>query len=416
MMPCFLAWPKTILHLDANAFFASVAQAANPKLKGKPVVIGAERGLATAISYEAKVFGIKRGMLMSEIKRVCPKVIILPGDYKLFSLFSQKMFTLLKQYSPIVEQYSIDEGFLDLFGLIKPSYANYQALVQKIQTEINKKLGLPVSIGVSVNKSLAKLASGFVKPQGITIVSKSQIPKFLNHIPLIRVWGIGPATAKRLAKFNIRTAWQFASLEEQFFAPTSLLKLNKSLKEIYLELQGQFVYQLKPEAKTHYQSISKTATFHPPSNNSAIVWAHLLKNIELAFKKTRQYGYFVQKVFIFLKTQQFRYSSIDIKLEQKQQYPLLFRQTLYQAFLKIFKPNLNYRATGVILSKFSNTTQEQISLFSTTKYSQKQKAQAIYQALQEQPKVDFGTSLYLKTQPSPQSRILPHFNIPVLEI
>lgn len=412
-------WPRAILHIDANAFFASVMQAVRPKLKGCPVVIGAERGIATAISYEARSFGIKRGMLMHEIKKLCPQVKILAGDYELFSLFSQKLFTILRQYSQIVEEYSVDEGFMDIFGLRRPLHASYQQIAQKIQAQINRELDLPVSLGISVSKSLAKLASGFKKPQGITIVSGPQIEAFLQKIPTLKIWGIGPATAGYLQKFNIKNALQFASLPETTFQNQSPLKLNKSIHEIWTELRGQAIYQINPGTKNQYQSIGKTNTFRPPTADPSFLWAHLQKNIENAFAKARQYGYFVKKMTIFLKTQQFRYLAIEIKLTCKQQYPLLCREQIKQAFLKLYQNKILYRATGVMLSELSRNAQEQGNLFDNRNLQSLSKIKALYQAISKQPKIDFGASLYLKPKPSSnlvREKTLPRFSLPMLEI
>jgi DNA polymerase-4/DNA polymerase V len=404
-------WPKTILHLDANAFFASVMQAVNPRLKNKPVVIGAERGIATAVSYEARTLGIKRGELINKIEKDYPQVVVLEGDYGLFSLFSQKMFTILRQYSPVVEEYSVDEGFMDIAGLKRPYHCTYQQIAAKIQAQIYYELGLPVSIGISISKSLAKLASGFIKPKGITVIKGPEIEKFLAKIPLIKIWGVGSSTVNYLNKFGVRNALQFANLPAAVFSKQSNIRLNKAHWEIRQELRGQAIYQINPEVKNHYQSISKTETFRPATGEQSIVWAHLLHNIESAFQKARQYHYSVRKMTIYLKTQQFSYFFKKIVLEQKQQYPLQFRNKIRQAFAEIFKPKQLYRATGVILTELSLSRLEQASLFERLPKISNQKVQALYRALQAQPKLDFGTSLYL-----PQSQARSHFNLPMLEI
>lgn len=413
------AWPKAILHLDANAFFASVMQAVQPKLKGKPVVVGAERGIATAISYEAKRFGVTRGMLMHDIKKLCPEVVILAGDYELFSLFSQKMFAILRQYHPTVEEYSVDEGFMDVTGLRRPLHCSYLQLAKKMQLQINQELGLPISIGISLTKSLAKLASGLVKPQGITLIPGYKIENVLTKIPLVKVWGIGPATANYLQQFGIHNALQFINLPETVFQKKSQIRLNKNHWEIYQELRGYSAYQINPGAKNQYQSIGKTQTFRPSTNDDKVVWAHLQKNAEEAFAKARQYGYFVNKLLVFLKDQHFHYYSQEIKLEQKQQYPWLCRQQIKAAFTSLYRSNTFYRATGVMLIELSKNSQEQGNLFTKSHQQALPKIKALYQVLQQQPKVDFGASLYLKKESvlnSPATKPLPRFSLPMLEI
>ena len=139
-------WPETILHIDGDAFFASVTQAVNPQLKNKPVVTGKERGIATAISYEAKKYGVHRGMRYGEIKKVCPNCIFIDSDYELYALFSHRMFEIIRQFSFVVEEYSIDEGFVDLKGLRKPLNMSYE--------EIGKKMGISGSRAHNIMKQV----------------------------------------------------------------------------------------------------------------------------------------------------------------------------------------------------------------------------------------------------------------------
>src|SRR4030043_1017305 len=122
------SWPRAILHLDADAFFASCEQAIHPELKGKPVVTGRERGMVAAASYEAKAKGVKTGMIFSEVKKVCPEAIILPSDYETYSLFSVRMFEILRRFSPDVEEYSIDEAFADLTGMRRSLHSSYEKI------------------------------------------------------------------------------------------------------------------------------------------------------------------------------------------------------------------------------------------------------------------------------------------------
>src|SRR5262245_49168656 len=130
------SWPTVVLHLDGDAFFVSVLQAINPSLKGKPVVAGSERGIATAASYEAKKYGIKRAMRIDEVRKLCPEVIVMHSDYETYSLFSQKMFDIMREFSPTVEEYSIDEGFADLKGLRRPLRMTYQEIAKAMKNKV----------------------------------------------------------------------------------------------------------------------------------------------------------------------------------------------------------------------------------------------------------------------------------------
>lgn len=131
-----VSWPRAIIHVDADAFFASCEQAVDPRLRGKPVVVGKKRGIVTAASYEAKAKGVKRGMRIFEAERVCPGVIVRESDYETYGLFSVRMFEILRRFSPEVEEYSIDEAFVDLTGLRRIFRSSYSNIAKKIQDTI----------------------------------------------------------------------------------------------------------------------------------------------------------------------------------------------------------------------------------------------------------------------------------------
>lgn len=401
------SWPTAIAHVDGNAFFASVMQATYPYLQGKPVTIGKERGIVTAVSYEAQAYGVTRGMRGFEVKRRCPRCVFLEGDYDLFSLFSNRMFTILRRFSPIVEEYSVDEGFIDLFGMRGVLHMTYVQIARSIQEAIQNELGIPVSVGISLTKSLAKLASGSKKPRGITLVSGTDIEDFLKTIQIERVWGIGPATASFLKKNDIHTAHTFA------FTPTKYIThcLSKPYKDIQQELCGVIQNQINTEKKTTYQSIGKTHTFSPPSNNKLYIWAQLRNNIEQAFSKARKYGYCVVEMNIFLKTQQFKYVNRTVTFDTSQKYPLTEIKHIQRVFQNMYTCQM-YRATGCWLTKLSHSDMEQISLFVTEKVAPKETA-LLYEAIQKK-NVQFGTSLWLGKEPKHTHKKMPRLTLPSL--
>lgn len=383
------SWPNVILHLDGDAFFASVMQAVYPKLKGKPIVVGKERGIATAISYEAKKFGVKRGMRGDEIRKVCPNVLFITSDYETYSLFSQKMFTILRFYSPAVEEYSVDEGFADLKGLRRPLKMSYKAIGKAIKDKVESSLGITVSVGISLTKSLAKLASGFSKPSGLTIINGRSIEKLLKEVPLNQVWGIGPQTTAYLNKLNMKTVLDFAEKPESWVEK----HLTKSHLEIWHELRGKLIYELNTTGKSSFKRITKSQTFNPPTNDQKVLWARLSRHIESAFKKARRFNYKVGKVGLFLKTQEFSYHHTEFKLLEKSSFPLLIRKELKKGFQRIFRKAVPYRTTGCWLSDLQDESNYQQSLFSDP--IEKRKTKKIY-SIYETKKIDFGTSLYDK--------------------
>jgi len=279
------SWPQAILHLDADAFFASCEQAIHPELKGRPVITGKERGIVAAMSYEAKARGVQRGMRLFEVKKVCPDAVILPSDYETYSLFSVRMFELMRRFSPDVEEYSIDEAFVDLTGLRRSFHGSYETIAEKMRKAIETELGITVSVGVSLSKVLAKVGSKHKKPNGLTMIAGRDIHRYLQDLPIEKVWGIGPNTAAFLRKFGITSALDFARKDERFVQQ----HLSKPYQEVWHELNGRSVYPVVLESKSAYQSISKTRTFTPASPDETFVFAQLAKNLENACIKARRY-------------------------------------------------------------------------------------------------------------------------------
>lgn len=401
-------WPSAILHIDADAFFATVLQVVRPELRGKPVVAGAERGIATAVSYEARKLGVTRGMRIFEIKRKFPQCIIAHSDYETYSLFSQKIFSIVNRYSPTVEEYGIEEGFADLQGLRRPLGMSYEEMGKKLKEEIERSTGLTVSVGVSLTKSLAKLASNSHKPSGYTVVDGLSIEPFLRTIPVEAIWGVGYATASYMKHLNIKTAFDFAIKNEEFI----LSHFTKPHQEIWNELHGNIIYMVNPHGKSAYKGITKSQTFTPPSNDENFLWARLFTHVEDAFKKARRYGYNVGEIFIYLKTQQFNYHGTKIKLSEKTSLPFLIHDEIHDAFKKIYKKGVMYRAAGATISNFEDTGTHQAGLFTDQKHVAKVKN--LY-PLYDQKKIDFGATLFdpgrKVTRTRPLKFSLPFFSV-----
>ena len=381
-----------ILHLDGNSFFASVMQAAYPQYLGKPVVVGRERGIVTAASYEAKRLGITRGMHIRAVEDFYPSCIICEGDYTLFSQFSTRMFTILRSFTPEIEEYSIDEAFARVDEPLKG---------MKIQKKIKDTLGIPVSIGIGPTKCLAKQASEAKKPMGLTIITKNNLSSFLTSIPIADVWGIGRATTQALSKYGVHTAHDFVQL------PRTLImnKFNKPYRYIWNELQGVSCMPLDTTPKTTYQSIISSRTFSP-TNESKFLWAQLRNHIEHAFMRARQYDYGVQEIIILLKTQEFEYYTKTITFPEPQTYPFSVLKTIRNAYNALYKKNVLYRTTGCTITKLKKTTQGQMKLF----INENKKIAALYKVIENRSDVTFAQSLF-----SPHNKE-KKFSLPTLEI
>ena len=217
------SFPRAILHVDGDCFFASCEIAKNPKLRGKAVVTGKERGIVSSMSYEAKAKGVTRAMKLSDIKRLCPDVIILPSDYETYSLYSKRMYEIVRRYTPDIEEYSIDECFADLTGMRRPNNMSYEEMVKRIKYELDTELGMTFSIGLSVNKVTAKIGSKWCKPSGLTIIPGYDLHLYLDKTPVGKIWGIGPQTSSYLNKIGIITALDFAH-KEPFLVKEKVIK------------------------------------------------------------------------------------------------------------------------------------------------------------------------------------------------
>lgn len=361
------SWPRAIAHIDGDAFFTSCEEAIHPELKGKALITGGERGIVACASYSAKKMGIKRGVPLHEARKICPGLIILPSDYETYSLFSRRMFNIMRRFTPDVEEYSIDEAFSDITGMRRALHSSYEEIVLQMKKEIERELGITVSVGLSITKVLAKVASKYQKPAGMTVIKGRDIAEFLRDLPVENIWGIGPATTNYLAKLGIRTALSFAGLPEK----TVREKFSKPGVEIWQELRGESVYPVTTEEKSSYASISKTKTFAPPTSNADYLFAQLMRNMESACIKARRYALAPQKLVVFLKKNNFETSGSEAVLTRRCACPLEFSGIIRDLFESCYHPQEIYRATGVILLNLAPDSNIQYSLFDNPVQAQK---------------------------------------------
>jgi DNA polymerase-4/DNA polymerase V len=353
------SWSRAILHVDGDAFFTSCEEAIHPELRGKPLITGGERGIVACASYPAKAMGIKRGVSLSQAHKICPSLIILPSDYETYSLFSRRMFHILRRFTPQVEEYSIDEAFADITGMRRVLRSSYEGIALRIKEEIARELGITVSVGLSLTKVLAKVASKYHKPDGLTLIPGRAIASYLQDLPVEGIWGIGPATTQYLHKMGVRTALEFARLSEE----TVRKRFTKPGVEIWCELRGQACYPVNPEEKSTYDSISKGKTFAPPTADGTYLFAHLLRNCESACLKARRYGLSPRKIVVVLKKQNFEMQAGEVKLSRSSSYPLELSEVLRALFDHLYVETDLYRATEVVLLELVPTAPIQCSLF-----------------------------------------------------
>jgi len=207
VLPQENGWPRSIIHVDMDAFFASVEVLDNPELAGLPVVVGGTpegRGVVAAASYEVRRFGVHSAMSAARARRLCPRAVFLPPRPERYAEVSRAVFGVFADYTPLVEPLSIDEAFLDVSGC-RRLHGSAVSIGHVIKNRIAAEVGLTASVGIAANKFLAKLASDLEKPDGFVVIAPDEAPALLRGLPIERMWGVGKAAARQLHLHGVRT-------------------------------------------------------------------------------------------------------------------------------------------------------------------------------------------------------------------
>ncbi|MCX6996505.1 MAG: DNA polymerase IV [Kiritimatiellaeota bacterium] len=388
-------FPQAIVHFDGDAFFTSVEQSLHPEWKGRPLVTGQERGIIACASYEAKALGIQRGVPLHAARRMCPELVVLPSDYETYSLISKRMFDIARRYTPMVEEYSVDEGFADLTGLRRVFHTSYADIARQFQQAIQTELGLTVSVGLSLSKSLAKLCSKYRKPHGFMAVAGYHIHLLLQKTPLAKVWGFGPNTVALLTKQGLRTAYDFASRPEAW-ADKLLGKLGR---ELWGELRGVAVYPVTTEEKSARFSISKCKTFTAPSAERDFVLAKLIRNVESAFIKLRRHELRARTLVVALRKKDYSQAALEARLDRATASTQEAIPLVTHLFEQLHCPGAEYRSTLVVLGRLESDRERQRELFADNVHIENlERASVAMDAVNEQfgkHTLSLGTGLFL---------------------
>ena len=209
--------PRAIVHLDLDAFFAAVEALDNPALAGLPLIVGGrpeERGVVSTASYEARAYGVRSAMPTARALQLCPKAAVVPPRHERYRAFSRRVMAILRETTPLVEQISIDEAFLDLTAAVS-RWEDAVRIARGIQQRVSDEVQLSASLGVATNKLVAKVASDQDKPGGLTVVRAGEEAGFLASLPVRVLWGIGPVTAGQLAEMGVTTVGELARVPEE---------------------------------------------------------------------------------------------------------------------------------------------------------------------------------------------------------
>jgi DNA polymerase-4 len=291
---------RSILHVDMDAFFASIEQLDSPELAGKPVLVGGNgrRGVVAAASYEARVFGCRSAQPMSVARRLCPSAIVMPVRFARYREISDRMFSILERFTPLVEPLSIDEAFLDVTGTER-LFGAPDRIAKMIKTQVRAELQLTASVGVAPNKFLAKLASDLNKPDGLTIIRADEIEQVLSPLPITRIWGIGPKTAAKLESLAIRTIADLRKYPAEFLQERFGIEADR-----YLRLgQGKDVREVTPDHSA--KSIGQEQTFGEDLIDPEHVRSTLLGQCEQVARRLRRNNLRASRVTVKIRDGEF---------------------------------------------------------------------------------------------------------------
>ncbi|MCU0660681.1 MAG: hypothetical protein MUD00_03680 [Candidatus Pacebacteria bacterium] len=355
-----------IIHADGDAFFAACEVARRPDLRGKAVVVGEERGIASAMTQEAKQLGIHRCMPIFEIRKTFPEAVILSSHFELYQKYHDNFISSMKKHFLYVESYSIDECFAWI-----PEVSEKELLVriQKIKQEVELSLGITFSFGAARTKTLAKIASKLKKPDGCVILTQtSEIEKVLKSTDIRAVWGIGYKTSERLENRGLQTAYDFITT-------LSLVEVRKHfsepIAETWQELSGVRVYTINTEFDDQ-KSIQATRALLKATDSPEILFSELSRNIEIACRELRALDLYAGMIHVSY-SYKLGMSRHKHKCGIRRQLPIYTQNTevllkvAFELAKTIYTPGYIYKSTGVALSDLKQGKSIQNDLFGAQK-------------------------------------------------
>ena len=354
---------KIIVHIDLNAFFARCEEIKNPALEGKPVAIGHEGrgGIVSTCSYAARKFGVSSAMPMFKAKKLCPQLIVLPVDYHFYSMMSKTFFSFVRRYTSLVEAASVDECFADFTDALKAE-KDPVSFFRKLQEDLFKETGLKCSIGVSTTRFLAKMASDYQKPMGLTIIHKRDIPSIIFPLKIEAMFGVGKKTSPRLKSIGINTIGDLYNMmtSDNSDVRNILGKSFATLKE-WLEGNGSDVVETE---KWDPKSIGNSTTLPFDSDDPVVIKKYFLdlaKEVSMRSKREEKLGHTIQ---IVVKNVDFKSFNKSVSLDNPtNDYKIIFEKA-WELYEKNFK-GIMLRLVGITLQNLINPKEMavQMSLF-----------------------------------------------------
>ena len=357
-----MANQKVIALVDCDSFFVSCEQKRNPELKNKPVcVLSNKEGCVISRSKEAKQIGVRMGEPYFMAKKEHSKAIYPIADHEYYGNVSYQVMSVLKDFSPYVQIYSVDEAFVDFTGLERLYKKNYYELAQMLRQRVLDEVDIPVSIGVSSSKTLAKLASDKAKnvDSHIYMINSQNIFEELGNTKIEEIWGIGRRLTERMKKNGIITALELVNKTDSW--------LDKQIGihgiEMRHELLGEMTSPVLNEETTP-KSIQNTRAFGIFTSDFNFIKNELNMHIHTSCRKLRRYDTKCMQIGVMLRTKDFRVYYTKQDLTTPTDFELEISKIAIELLKEIYNPNILYRATGVVLEKIGEQGTEQLSLYS----------------------------------------------------
>lgn len=348
---------RIIMHMDMDYFYVAVEEKINPELKGKPVVVGADpkkgkgRGVVSTCSYEARKYGVKSGMPISKAYKLCRDCVFLPVNMPLYKDASNKIMEILRKHADKSEQISIDEIFLDLSSKAR-SFKDAEKLAKRIKQELLKKEKLTCSIGIGPNKLIAKIASDFNKPDGLTVVTPNKVHDFIYPMEVRKLWGIGPKTEEKLNEMGIKTVKDLSRTKQD-----KLIEEFGSLgHDMHLTSKG--IDESEVRERREAKSIGKQTTFQEDTNDRKRILETLGKLAETVHKELKDEGLFCRTVTITVRFEDFDTHTSAKSMKVATDSLKAIKEAASDLMKKYLKDKRKIRLVGVKASRFSEKEEQ----------------------------------------------------------
>ncbi len=304
--------PRWVVHVDLDAFYPSVEELLDPALRGKPVIVGGDpdaRGVVSSASYAARAYGVRSAMPTAQALRLCPQAILLHGHHRIYADYSHRVMAILREITPVVEQLSIDEAFMDVTGCER-LWGTPREIGALVRRRVKAEVGLTVSVGAASSKQVAKIACGQAKPDGMLVVEHDEEAAFLAPLPVRELWGVGPVTAERLTELGMEKIGDLAEASDDYLQRV-LGDHGAALRRAARGLDASPV-----KHRQRRQSISQEQTFAEDVSDPTVLARELLRMSEHVAASLRSAGQVAQTVRIKIRYADFATVTRQVSLEQ----------------------------------------------------------------------------------------------------